>query len=232
VSNAAQDVVARNAHAIRERMAAAARRAGRDPAAVTLVAASKKQSPDAVRAALAAGIAVLGENRVQEAESKISAVGGGRWHMIGRLQRNKARRAVELFEMIHSVDTPPLAEALHRVAHEAGRAVPVLIEVNLAGESTKGGFAARELLPAVQQIALLDGLSLRGLMTVPPPADDAAASRPYFRQLAELAARVRELHGPAAGGELSMGMSDDFEIAIEEGSTMVRIGTALFGPRT
>ncbi len=217
---------------IRTRIERAAARSGRPASAITLVAASKTQPAEAVRAALAAGVTVFGENRVQEADAKIPLAGGGTWHMIGRLQRNKARRAAELFALVHSLDSLRLGEALDRVGRERGRPVPVLIEVNLGGEESKGGFTADALDAALDVLAGLPGLAVRGFMTVPPPAEDPAASRPHFRTLARLLAAARDAgRVPTTAVELSMGMSDDFEVGIEEGATMVRVGTALFGPR-
>ena len=230
--NAEGESIASRLRSVRDRIAAAAARVGRDPASITLVAACKTQPADAVRAALAAGVEVFGENRVQEAEEKIPRVGGGRWHMIGRLQRNKARRAVELFELIHSVDSLRLAETLDRIGSEIGRPVPVLLEVNVGGEASKGGFEPAAFAAALDWCAGARWLSVRGLMTVPPPVRDSELARPYFRRLVELAAAARESRVPGPSFEqLSMGMSDDFEVAVEEGATMVRIGTALFGPR-
>ncbi len=228
----AADTLAGRVAALRERIERAALRGGRRPESVTLVAASKTQPAEAVRAALAAGVTIFGENRVQEADAKIPLVGGGTWHMIGRLQRNKARRAVELFAVVHSLDSLRLGEALDRAGRERGHPVPVLVEVNLGGEESKGGFAPDALDAALEVLAGATGLEVRGFMTVPPPADDPAASRPHFRTLARLLEAARAAgRVPATAVELSMGMSDDFEVGIEEGATMVRIGTALFGPR-
>lgn len=215
---------------IRDRIARAALRAGRSPAAVTLVGASKTKPAAVLREALAAGLHVFGENRVQEAEPKIAALPGARWHFIGRLQRNKARRAAELFELIHSLDSLRLAETLDLLGRERGRPVPVLVEVNVAGEASKGGFAPAEFPAVLRRLAALSGLQVRGLMTIPPPVGDPEGARPYFQTVARFA---RE-QGPEAGldlAELSMGMSDDFEVAVEEGATLVRVGTALFGSR-
>ncbi len=232
------DDVGTRARAILGRIAAAAVRAGRDPGSVTLVAASKTQPVDALRAALAAGVPVLGENRVQEAEPKIAALTGGvaggvvRWHFIGRLQRNKARRAVELFELIHSLDSLRLAEVLDRLGQERGAPVPALVEVNLGGEDSKGGFEPGDLPEALRRMDGLPGLAVRGLMTIPPPVDDPEASRPHFRRLRDLAGGVAALGlSRVTMAELSMGMSDDYEVAVEEGATFVRVGTALFGAR-
>jgi pyridoxal phosphate enzyme (YggS family) len=222
----------------RARIAAAARRAGRDPAAVTLVAASKLQPVAAIEAARAAGVAVFGESRVQEALSKMQLLSGPiEWHFIGPLQTNKARAVVEAFSAVHSVDRLRLAEALDAAAHQFGRVLPCFLEVNLAGEPTKHGFAPSEVAPAVPRLAALAHLDLVGLMAVPPATEDPERSRPWFRALAELRDRVATAvldlgRAPKVfAGLLSMGMSDDFEVAVEEGATHVRVGTALFGPR-
>lgn len=219
--------------AIRERIARAAERAGRDPASITLVAASKTQTVEVVRAAFEAGVRVFGENRVQEGAVKVPALPDARWLFIGRLQRNKARRAVELFEEIHSVDSLRLAETLARLGVERGRPVPALLEVNVGGEESKGGFAPEELPAALDALAAMPGLAVRGLMTIPPPVDDPAEARPAFRRVAALAREAAGRGLPGMGfDELSMGMSDDFEVAIEEGATLVRLGTVLFGARS
>ncbi len=217
---------------IRRRIEAAARRAGRDPAEITLVGASKRQPVERLLEARDAGVRVLGENRVQEALAKVPQVPGVCWHMIGRLQRNKARKAVEVFELIHSLDSLRLAETLDRLGVERGRPVDCLVEVNVGGEETKGGVAPAELGAFLDAVAGREGLRVLGLMTIPPWREDPEEVRPYFRRLRELAgeAATRELPGVAMR-ELSMGMSHDFEVAIEEGATFVRIGTALFGPR-
>ncbi|MEN6527314.1 MAG: YggS family pyridoxal phosphate-dependent enzyme [Candidatus Polarisedimenticolia bacterium] len=218
--------------AVRARIDAAARRVGRDPSGVTLVAVSKTHPAEAVREALAAGQTLFGENRVQEAEGKIPLVAGARWHLVGRLQRNKARRAVELFELIHSVDSPRLAETLDRLGKERGRPVEALVEINVGGEASKGGFAPDEFLAALDELAGRPGLLVRGLMTVPPPVADPEEARPYFRRLVALGreAAARALPNVVVE-QYSMGMSDDFEIAVEEGATLVRVGTAIFGAR-
>lgn len=209
-------------------IATAAKRAGRDPAKIKLVAVSKTHPPAAIREAMATGLAVFGENKVQEAESKIAEVGreGVEWHLIGHLQSNKARRAVQLFDVIQSVDSLELAQRLERICEEEGRArLPVLIQVDLAGESTKSGVAEAELTELVGFLVGCKHLDLQGLMALPPFFDDPEATRPYFRRLRELRDRI------LPGGELSMGMSHDLEVAIEEGATIVRVGTAIFGSR-
>ncbi|HUE97471.1 MAG TPA: YggS family pyridoxal phosphate-dependent enzyme [Longimicrobiaceae bacterium] len=218
---------------IRSRIAAAARRAGRDPDSVTLVGASKGQTPERINAAWEAGVHVLGESRVQEALVKIPLLPpAAEWHFIGPLQTNKARAAAGAFAAFHSVDRTRLAQALHREAARLGRVLPCFFEVNIAGEPTKHGFAADDLLAELPRLIELEGLRWVGLMCIPPAGIDAAAARPWFRLLAELRDRVAARAGRSAfAGWLSMGMSDDFEVAIEEGATHVRIGTGLFGPR-
>jgi pyridoxal phosphate enzyme (YggS family) len=222
--------------AIQARVAAACERAGRPAEAVTVIAVSKTQPIDAVREAVAAGVRELGENYAQELATKLAALEAAplaspaplRWHFIGRLQRNKVKLVAGRVALVHAVDTLELAEEL---AKRAGGAVqPILLAVNLAGEDTKGG-ATSETAPALARaLAAVTGCSLAGLMTMPPPADDAAASRPYFDQLRALRDRLQdELGRPLP--ILSMGMSHDFEVAIACGATHVRIGTAIFGSR-
>jgi pyridoxal phosphate enzyme (YggS family) len=219
--------------AIRDRIARAAARSGRDEGDVLLVAVSKTQPFERLVEAREAGIRVFGENYLQEAEGKIAAVPGADWHFIGKLQGNKVKRAVSLFSCIQTVDSARLASELSRRATEAGRVVPVLVEVNLGCEWSKAGVDPAGLPALVESIAGLPGLALRGLMAIPPAADRPEDSRPHFARLRGLLASARAAGGEAAAGmtELSMGMSDDFETAIEEGATMVRIGTALFGER-
>jgi PLP dependent protein len=215
-----------------DRVAAAAARAGRDPAAVTLVTVSKTVPAERVRAAVAAGLGVLGENRVQEAAEKIPAVGAGIWHLVGPLQANKARRAVELFDVIESVHSIELAERLDRIAAEqpAGGRLPVLLQVNVDRDPAKAGLDP-DMLPGLRQrLDALPALDLRGLMTIGRLVADPQLARPTFRALRELSVRLRETW-PRLGPALSMGMSDDFEVAVEEGSTIIRVGRALFGER-
>ncbi len=230
---------------IRERIAAAARRAGRRPEEITLVAVSKTHGPDVVRAALAAGITDLGENRVQEAAPKIATLANShprpRWHLIGHLQRNKARAAAELFDIVQSVDSLRLAEILDRHAAEIGRRLPILLQVNVSGEVSKEGFAlaggianraACDLLYAeVERIVALPQLEVRGLMTIAPITGDPDAARPTFRLLRELRDDLARRLPQTRWDDLSMGMSDDFEAAIAEGATIVRVGRAIFGSR-
>lgn len=218
--------------AVRERLAEACGRAGRDPDSVRLIAVSKTFPAERVRELAACGQRLFGENRVQEALAKIPEVGPGPvWHLIGHLQRNKARHAVGRFELIHGVDSVELARELDRRAAAAGIRQPVLIQLNLAGEATKFGVGEEELGPLLDRIAPLAGLEPRGLMIIPPHVEQAERSRVWYARLRELRDEAsRRLGRPLP--ELSMGMSDDFEVAVEEGATLVRVGRALFGPRT
>jgi len=215
-----------------ERIEVAATRAGRDPAAVTLVAVSKTVPVERLRSAVEAGIDVLGENRVQEAEAKVGALGLARWHLVGKLQSNKARRAVELFDVVESVDSVALAGRLDRVAGELrpGRRLDVLVQVNVDADPSKAGFEEADVADALGEILELPNLDVRGLMTVGRLAGSAEEARTTFRSLRSLSEQLRAAHA-GLGRELSMGMSHDFEIAIEQGATIVRIGQALFGPR-
>ncbi|HEX8459015.1 MAG TPA: YggS family pyridoxal phosphate-dependent enzyme [Pyrinomonadaceae bacterium] len=224
---------------IRGRIAQAARRAGRAPEDVTLIAVSKTHAAERVREALAAGVSDFGENRVQEAEDKIEAVGGAgdarapRWHLIGHLQSNKARRAVKLFDVIHTIDSVDLIARVERMCVEEGRAeLPVLLQVDLAGEETKEGAPPERVPELVAKAAACTHVRLAGLMTLPPFHEDPERVRPYFRRLRELRDRLHAEGAFSVGrGELSMGMSHDFEVAIAEGATLVRVGTAIFGAR-
>lgn len=202
------------------------------------MAVSKTVEPARIRAAIAAGVRVLGENRVQEAQAKLTELRAlsdaqqVQWHLIGHLQTNKARRAVELFDAIHSVDSLKLAEKLAQAAGELGKRLPVFLEVNLGGEESKAGVTANAVLPLCEAVSKLANLELVGLMTVPPFLEEPEAVRPYFRQLRQLRdAAVRAGAAKTQLRELSMGMSHDFAVAIEEGATIVRVGTALFGAR-
>jgi PLP dependent protein len=220
---------------VRRRIETCARRAGRDPAEITLVAVSKTHPPALLRLAIEAGASDLGENRVQEAEAKIEAVGRrqARWHLIGHLQANKARRAVTLFDVIHSVDSVSLARRLDRLCGEEGRdQLPIMIQVDLAGEATKSGVSEKDLPELVSAVKAGERLRLVGLMTLPPFFEEAERARPYFRRLRELRETIGSRNDFGEGrGELSMGMSNDYEVAIEEGATIVRVGTAIFGER-
>jgi PLP dependent protein len=230
VSAGGPDLEAR-LRAVRDAIERAAARAGRDPAGVRLVAATKGVAPEIVRQAVTLGITNLGENRVQEAETKIATLGRiATWHLIGPLQRNKAGRAVELFDQIQTVDRLELAEALSRRAQAAARALPVLVEVNVAMEAGKFGVLPEGLAALLDGARSLPGLELRGLMAIGPRVERPEEARGTFARLRELRDRARDTAGLPLD-ELSMGMSDDFEVAVEEGATMVRLGTALFGPR-
>lgn len=220
-----------NLAAIRERIAAACDRAGRDPAAVEIIAVTKGHSPEKVREALDCGLSLCGENRVQEAKLKIPACPPhARWHLIGHLQTNKARDAVRLFELIHSVDSLRVAEALNHWGERLSRTVRVLLEVNLAGEARKFGYAPAQLLEELTVLNDLPRLEIHGLMTMAPWTPEPEKTRPVFRGLRELREECEQRLG-APLPQLSMGMSGDFEVAVEEGATWVRIGTALLGER-
>ncbi|HXP59333.1 MAG TPA: YggS family pyridoxal phosphate-dependent enzyme [Dongiaceae bacterium] len=223
--------LAENLKAIQQRMAAACARAGRDPATVTLLAVTKGQPPEAVAEAAKLGLTLFGESKVQEAKAKIPLCPGRlRWQLIGHLQTNKCREAVELFEMIQSVDSLHLAQEINKRAEQAARTMPILLEVNAAGEASKFGYSPERLLSEFSQINALPRLEIHGLMSVPPWTPDPEKVRPLFRQLRALKDQCERLLG-APLPHLSMGMTGDFEAAIEEGATMVRIGTALFGER-
>jgi PLP dependent protein len=210
---------------VQEAVARACARAGRSPDHVLLIAVSKTMDAERVRQAVAAGVAALGENRVQEARDKIEALGHPvPWHLIGSLQTNKARDAARLFDWIHSVDRAELARELSRRAHGAGRTVNVLLQVNVGDEPQKGGVAVAEVKRLCDEVATLPNLRVRGLMAIPPAAPTPEETRPHFRTLRELRDQLGLEH-------CSMGMSADYEVAIEEGATMVRVGTAIFGPR-
>ena len=226
--------IAGNCKRVMDAIADAAERSGRDPRRVRLLAATKTQPVEAVRAAVEAGVSLLGENYVQEAQAKKDLVGGdAEWHLIGHLQRNKARAAVGLFSLIQSLDNARLARILDREAQGQKRNVGVLVEVNLGGEASKTGVAEEGLVPLLREVSGLSRVRVRGLMVVPPLAADPEASRPYFRRLRELRDSVNELGlANVALGELSMGMTHDYHIAVAEGSTLIRVGTALFGPRS
>lgn len=225
--------IAANCRKVLERIGEAAARSGRDATQIKLLAASKSQSADKVRAAIAAGVRLFGENYVQEAEEKKSAVTEAvRWHMIGHLQRNKAKTALDLFEIIESLDSAGLARALDKAAGARGRVARAFVEVNIAAEPSKSGIPPDRVAALLDELGALPYIRIEGLMAVPPAADDPEAARPYFRALRELRDRLRERAFPNADlKELSMGMTYDYPVAIEEGATLVRIGTAIFGPR-
>lgn len=233
--------IAANLERVRERMADAARRADRNPEEITLVAVTKAIEPAMVKQAIALGLRDFGENRVQEAEWKIPLLPEATWHMIGHLQRNKVKKALLIFDMIHSVDSLRLAQEIDRRASRIGARVPVLLEVNLSGEATKYGFRIaprvtrgeekEAFFSYVEEILRLYHLEVRGLMTMAPLVAHPEEARPYFQRLRGLREELRERFPQASWEELSMGMTDDFEVAIEEGATMVRIGRAIFGER-
>jgi pyridoxal phosphate enzyme (YggS family) len=219
-----------NLQRVREGIERAARRAGRDPNEIKLVAVSKTVEVERIREAIDAGVMILGENYVQEAQKKIEEIGRSvSWHFIGHLQSNKAKYAVNLFDAIHSLDSIPLAEELDRRAERANRKIPVMIEVNLSGEPTKFGTEEETVFGIARKVLDLGNLSLEGLMTMPPYFDDPEMNRPFFIRLRALKDKMAEEGIPMK--ELSMGMSNDFEVAIEEGATYVRVGTAIFGAR-
>jgi hypothetical protein len=237
--------IVENLERVRENIEAACARRGRSPSEVTLIAVSKTHPPEVVLAALAAGVQHFGENRVEEAEQKVAAVHALAmspltWHMVGHLQSRKAKDAILLFNVIHSVDTPKLAEKLSRLAVEAGRQIDVLLEINITGEESKYGIAAagwernpevrKRVFEIIHQTAAMPGLRLRGLMTMAPVVEAMEAARPTFSGLARLKDAVQTaLH--VSLPDLSMGMTDDYSVAVEEGATLVRIGRAIFGER-
>jgi pyridoxal phosphate enzyme (YggS family) len=215
-------------------MEEAAKRSGREAGAVRLVVVTKYRTVEEINQAVDAGITDIGENRVQEAEQKWSGLGGREvvWHLVGHLQSNKAKRAVGMFDWIHSLHNVDLARRVHRLAEQEGKIQRVLVQVDLAGEETKSGLPSGDLFQTLEQMSRFSSLSVEGLMVLPPYLPDPEAVRPYFIRLRELRDACRR-RGVVAGSfsELSMGMSHDFDVAIEEGATMVRIGTALFGER-
>jgi pyridoxal phosphate enzyme (YggS family) len=220
-----------NLTSIERRIGEACARAGRERSSVTLLAVTKSQPPELVDEAARLGLTLFGENKVQEAKTKIAQCSGRlRWHMIGHLQSNKCRDAVGLFEMIQSVDSLHLAEELNKRAEQAARTLPILLEVNIVGEASKFGYQPEQLLADLERLNALPRLEVHGLMTVPPWSPLPERVRPVFRRLRELKKQCEQLLG-APLPHLSMGMSGDFEVAIEEGATIVRIGTALFGER-
>ena len=223
--NLAVSEVAHNINQIRQRIRSAAERGGRRPEEIVLVAVSKTVEPERVEEAIGAGQTVFGESKVQEANAKIPLVSGrAHWHMIGHLQSNKARHAVSLFDLIHSVDSVKLAAELNKWAEAGGKVQAILLEVNVSGEASKFGLKPEDLESTLAQINQFSRLGVQGLMTIAPYAEKAEKARPYFR-------RLRELRDALNLRELSMGMTHDFEVAIEEGATMVRVGSAIFGER-
>lgn len=228
------DTIAERVQLILSKIRSATERAGRPPGSVRLVAATKTVTVDRIQEGIDAGLLILGENRVQEAVPKIAALKetSTRWHFIGQLQRRKVRTVIGLFDLIHSVDTLELAQEIDRRAGDAGRCQDILLEVNIGDEPTKAGFQPDELVEMISRLPVLPHVRIKGLMAVPPPTTDAESARPYFGKLRDLAVRIAALELPSvAMQELSMGMSNDYEVAIEEGATLVRIGTAIFGAR-
>jgi pyridoxal phosphate enzyme (YggS family) len=222
---------AENLNSIRQRIASACARSGRDVASVTLLAVSKTHPPETIREAVEAGQLLFGENKIQEAKAKIPLCPGrARWHFIGHLQSNKVRDAVELFEMIQGVDSLDIAREISKRAEQSAKTMPILLEVNVAGEGTKFGYKPEQLFAELKELNSLPQIEIHGLMAIPPYTPVPEKARPYFQKLRELKGLAEQaLEAPLP--HLSMGMSGDFEVAIEEGSTVVRVGTALFGER-
>ncbi len=227
--------IVNNVQEIRDGIRQAALRVGRDPSAIQLIAATKTVAPNLLIEAYDAGVRIFGENRLQEAQEKIPAIGPREslaWHFIGRMQSRKIKEIVGKFSLLHSVESVDQAHAIHAVAEKIGIQQAILLEVNVAGEDTKGGFAGKDMREVMEQIDQLSHVAIRGLMTLPPFSDNPDNARPYFselRQLRDSLATCNLTHGRVE--QLSMGMSHDYQIAIEEGATMVRVGTAIFGAR-
>jgi len=218
---------------VKERMKKAAERSGRNSNEIKLIAVSKTVDVHCIKEAIKAGHQLFGENRVQEARDKIKDIGRDvKWHMIGHLQRNKVKYIFDLFDMVHSVDSIPLAHEIDRIGKKKGKVMDILVQVNISGEETKYGMEAAEMMKIIKEISNYEHISIKGLMTMPPFFNDPEDARPYFIKLRELKNEIekQKVEGVSME-ELSMGMSNDFEIAIEEGATMVRVGTAIFGER-
>ncbi len=226
-------MVGKNLEKIKMRISRAAQKAHRDADSILLVAVSKTHPVDVIRQAVAAGQTVFGENRVQEARAKVDAFDDSvRWHLVGHLQKNKAKYAVRMFDLIHSVDSAELALELSRRALQINKVQDILIQVNVSGETTKFGISPGELPELVREVVTYEGVRLQGLMTMPPFFEMPERARPYFRKLKEISLNLADWGWPGSNPvELSMGMSGDFEVAIEEGATIVRVGTAIFGAR-
>jgi pyridoxal phosphate enzyme (YggS family) len=222
-----------NINAIKQKIVAAAQRAGRDPLSIKLMVVTKTVPPERILKAIEAGLTMLGENYVQEAKDKIAAIGDhAQWHMIGHLQTNKAKYAVKLFDCVHSVDRLELAQELDKRAGQIKHKLNVLIEVNVSKEESKSGTEKTQALELVRQVAHFPNLAVRGLMTMAPYSDNPENSRPYFKALRDLRDDINRANiAGISMEELSMGMTDDFEVAIEEGATIIRIGRAIFGKR-
>jgi len=225
--------IADNVAKLRARVAEAARRAGVEPETIRLVAVTKTIPVEAIREAVAAGITAVGENRVQEAEAKLPEIGRTvEWHLVGHLQTNKAAKAVHLFDVIHSIDSMKVARAVSRHVQEVGRDLGLLVQVNTSGEESKFGVPPQEAPGLVEEMCSLPGIRIRGLMTIGPFRPDPQEARPSFHRLRKLAEKIGSLGFPGVEMTwLSMGMTGDFEVAIEEGANLIRVGTAIFGPR-
>ena len=227
-------MIAQRVQSVISAIRSAAEKAGRRPDSIRLVAATKTITADHIREGIAAGLSILGENRVQEALPKIEALAQApvRWHFIGHLQRRKVRSIVGMFELIHSVDSPELAQEIDRRAGEAGQSQDILLEVNIGGETTKGGFHQDGLVQLVSTMAALSHIQIKGLMAIPPPTAEPESARTHFIRLRKLAEAIAAQRIPGvAMDELSMGMSNDYEVAVQEGATLVRVGSAIFGAR-
>lgn len=229
-----RETIAERVQLVLSKIRSAAEKAGRSPGSIRLVAATKTVTVDRIREGIDAGLLILGENRVQEAVPKIMALTQApvRWHFIGQLQRRKVRSVIGLFDLIHSVDSLALVQEIDRRAGEASRCQDILLEVNIGGESTKAGFRPDDLAQLVSTMPVCSHVRIKGLMAIPPPTADAELARRYFQKLRGLATRIAALSIPSMiMDELSMGMSNDYEVAVEEGATLVRVGTAIFGAR-
>ena len=227
-------LISENLKQVKQRIIEAAKRVGRDPLDIRLLAVTKEQNDVTVAEGVRAGMNLLGENKIQEARDKIESLGrnGLGWHFIGRLQKNKVKFVFGLFDLIHSVDSLPLAEAIHKKGQEIGCCMPILLQVNISGEKSKLGIDPLELPKEIHKFAKLEGVKISGLMTIPPFDSNSENSRSYFTRLRELRDNCSNLNISRINlDELSMGMSNDYEVAIEEGATLVRVGTGLFGPR-
>ena len=227
-------MISENFRQVKRRIIDAAKRVGRDPSDIRLLAVTKEQSDVIVAEGIQAGMTLFGENKVQEAMDKIEAIGrtGLEWHFIGRLQKNKVKFVFDFFDLIHSVDSLSLAEAIHKKAQKIGFCMPILLQLNISGEESKLGMDPLDLPKEIERVAKLEGVKIKGLMTIPPYTSDPENSRPYYARLRELRNTCSKLAVPRMElDELSMGMSNDYEVAIEEGATLVRVGTGLFGLR-
>lgn len=229
-----RETIAQRVQSVLSAIRSAAEKVGRSPGSIRLVAATKTVTADRIREGIAAGLSILGENRVQEALPKVEALAQApvRWHFIGHLQRRKVRSVVGMFELIHSVDSLELAQEIDRRAGEFGQPQDILLEVNIGGETTKGGFHQDGLVQLVSTMAALSHIQIKGLMAIPPPTAEPELARAHFIRLRELAEAIAAQRIPGvAMDELSMGMSNDYEIAVQEGATLVRVGSAIFGAR-